>query len=144
MTTKRNERPSLDELSPRRPGRGLSPQKPPQEKKHVPTTQEIETNLKESLESTDEGLKKFLASLRQAGMPEAVQAYRAMQMVLVQQRLWTHQHRHDQLLPSFRSIARTTGEIHKIFASFADVMKPLKEIDKIRGTLMVPEPDKGK
>jgi hypothetical protein len=121
--SKREERPSLSELSPR---------KREEEKKRAPSNHEIEKNLKESLTSTDEGLKQFLASLRQAGMPEAVQGYRAMQMVIVQQRLWVEAHHRSQLQPLFRSIAQTSGEIHRIFASFADVMKMLKEVDKLR------------
>jgi hypothetical protein len=110
----------------------LSPRKPKEEKAKPLSTYEIEKNLKGSLAATDEGLKKFLASLKQAGMPEAVQGYRAMAMVLLQQRLWAHEHRREQLLPHFRSIAQTAGEIHRIFASFADAMKPLKEVDKLR------------
>jgi hypothetical protein len=64
-------------------------------------------------------------------MHEAAHAYRGMQMVLVQQRLWADAHHRAELLPLFRSIAETAGELHRIFASFADVMRPLKELDKL-------------
>lgn len=138
----RTERTSLTELSPRRPAREVSPRKPAQENKRPLTSHEVEKGLRESLVSTDEGLKKFLDSLRQARMPEAVQGYRAMQMVLVQQRLWASEQRSDQLLPLFKSIAETAGEIHRIFASFADVMRPLKELDQL-STPEAAEPDKG-
>jgi hypothetical protein len=136
---KKTQRPSMSELS-----RRQSPQerRPQQEKTRPPTSQEVEKNLAESLASTDEGLKAFLASLRQARMPEAVQAYRAMQMVLVQQRLWANEHRREQLLPRFRAIAQTAAEIHRIFSSFADVMKPLKELDKLRAPLVAKPPPK--
>ncbi len=72
-------------------------------------------------------------------MPEAVQAYRAMQMVVLQQRLWVHGNGREQFLPEFASIAQTAGELHRIFASFADVMKPLKEVDKL-GALEITKP----
>lgn len=118
----------------------LSSRKPPQDKPRLPTPQEIEKNLKESLASTDEGFKQFLASLRQAKMPEAVNAYRAMQTVLVQQRLWAHDNRREQLLPQFRSIAQTAAEIYQIFSSFAEVMKPLKELDRLHAPTVVEPP----
>lgn len=131
---------SMLELGPRRTGQvaprksmqDLTPRTTVQEKPRTATLQEIEENLRQSLASTDEGLKKFLASLQQAKLPEAVQGYRAMQMVLIQQRLWAEQHGGDHLAPAFRSIAETAGEIHRIFALFADVMRPLKELDGLR------------
>ncbi|HEU4403868.1 MAG TPA: hypothetical protein VFS43_01035 [Polyangiaceae bacterium] len=96
-----------------------------------PSNYQIEKGLKHSLESTDAGLKQFLESMRASGMASAPQAYRAMQMVLIQQRLWADAHHRAQLQPLFRSIAQTAGELHRIFAGFADVMKPLKELDKL-------------
>jgi hypothetical protein len=92
---------------------------------------QIEKGLKQSLESTDAGLKQFLASMRESGMAAAPQAYRAMQMVLIQQRLWADEHHRAALTPLFRSIAKTAGELHQIFTSFADVLRPLKEVDKL-------------
>ncbi|MEZ4294587.1 MAG: hypothetical protein R3B70_06400 [Polyangiaceae bacterium] len=122
--SRREQRSSMSELTPRR--KKEEPAKKPL------TVAEVEKNLKASLASTDEGLKKFLASMREARMDEAVHAYRSMQVVLVQQRMWAQTNRRDQLLPLFRSIARTSGEIHRIFSGFAEVMKGLKEVDKIR------------
>jgi len=112
----------------------LRPRAQQVEKKRTPSNYEIEKNLRASLQSTDEGLKQFLTSLRQARMHEAAQSYRAMQMVLVQQRLWADSHHRTELEPLFRSIAKTSDELHKIFSSFAEVMKPLKELDKLRMT----------
>lgn len=141
----------MDELSPRRsrgnlsPGKSpkeVSPQDPLQDKKKPPTNQEIEQNLKESLHSTGEGLKNFLDSMQAAKMPEAVHAYRAMQIVLVQQRLWAEQYCGGRLLQQFQSIAQSAGELHRIFASFAEVMRPLKEIDKLSSP-MVTETEQG-
>lgn len=107
---------------------------------------DVDKKLVESLESTDAGLRKFLVSLRQAGMLEAVQGYRAMQMVLLQQRLWVAENKRDHILPLFQSIAQSAGEIHAIFSAFADIMTPLKEIDKLRSVLVKAQeaPDKEK
>lgn len=92
---------------------------------------QVEKGLKQSLESVDNGLKRFLLSMQESGMAEGVQGYRAMQMVLLQQRLWAHSHSRTQLAPLFRSIAKTAGELHRLFSAYAEVMKPLKEIDRI-------------
>jgi hypothetical protein len=91
----------------------------------------IERGLKQSLESVDNGLKRFLLSLQQAKMAEGIQGYRSLGMVLIQQRLWAHSHARTQLVPLFRSIAKTAGELHRIFSAYAEVMKPLKDLDKI-------------
>jgi hypothetical protein len=99
-------------------------------------------SLRDSLASTDEGLKRFLEVLRQSGLSESMHGYHAMQMVLVQQRLWAHAHRRTDLLPLFQSLARTTTEIHRIFSGFAAVMLPLKDLDKLsKMTGVDPEPD---
>jgi hypothetical protein len=91
----------------------------------------IERGLKQSLESVDNGLKRFLLSLQQARMTEGIQGYRSLGMVLIQQRLWAHSHARTQLVPLFRSIAKTAGELHRIFSAYAEVMKPLKDLDRL-------------
>jgi hypothetical protein len=98
------------------------------------STYEIEKGLRDSLESVDNGLKQFLLSLKESKMVEGLQGYRGMQLVLVQQRLWAHNHSRVQLLPQFRSIAKTAAELHRIFSSYAEVMRPLKELDRIGPT----------
>ena len=92
---------------------------------------QIEKGLKQSLESVDTGLKKFLQSMKDSGMTEALQGYRAMQVVLVQQRLWAHSNGRTALAPLFRSIAQTAGELHRVFSGYAEAMRPLKELDRI-------------
>jgi hypothetical protein len=91
----------------------------------------VALGLRDSLTATDEGLRRFLEMLHQSGLTEAVHGYRAMQMVLVQQRLWAHAQGRAELLPLFQSLARTADELHHIFAGFAAVMLPLKELDKL-------------
>ena len=103
----------------------------PPETEKLQTAAEIARGLQQSLASTSAGLAAFLAMLRDSGLAEAAHGYRAMQMVLVQQRLWTQTHRRDELLPLFASIAETAGELHRVFASFASVMAPLKELDRL-------------
>lgn len=127
------------DMSQLRPRRAEAPRRA--EKKRPPTNHEVEKGLRQSLESTDEGLRKFLEALRGSGMADAVQGYRAMQMVLVQQRLWAEEHHRDQLMPLFQSIARTAEDLHRIFASFADIMKPLKELDKLSASTAAPPED---
>lgn len=92
---------------------------------------QIERGLKQSLESVDAGLRSFLQSTKASGMAEALQGYRMMQVVLVQQRLWARSNGRTALAPLFRSIAQTAGELHRIFSGYAEAMQPLKELDKI-------------
>ncbi len=91
----------------------------------------IANNLKRSLQSADGGRASFLASLSGSGLREALSGYRQLQAVLIQQRLWAQDHSRSELEPLFQSIAETAGEIHAILAPYADIMRPLKELDKI-------------
>jgi len=112
--------------------RGAAPPPPaPAPVKGRQSAYQIEKGLKQSLESVDAGLKKFLASMKGSGMAEALQGYRTMQTVLVQQRLWAHSNGRTALAPLFRSIAQTAGELHRIFSGYAEAMRPLKELDKL-------------
>ena len=93
--------------------------------------EEIAASLKQSLASTNDGLMKFLASLQQAGLPNAVIGYRQLQMVLIQQRLWARNHNREELNALFQSIAHNAEELHRIFAAFAGIMEPLKDLPNI-------------
>jgi hypothetical protein len=112
--------------------RGAAPSPPaPTPPKGRQSAYQIEKGLKESLESVDKGLKQFLNSLQESRMTEALQGYRMMQRVLIQQRLWAHTNSRSALVPLFRSIAHTAGELHRIFSGYTEAMRPLKELDKI-------------
>lgn len=114
------------------PRRGAPPPPPaPAPAKGRRSAYEIERGLKQSLESVDAGLKQFLQSLKDSGLAEALQGYRTMQVVLVQQRLWAHNNHRTALAPLFRSIAQTAGELHRIFSGYAEAMRALKDLDKI-------------
>lgn len=130
----------------RRPRREATPQlrqrseAAPREPASLQPQGDAPRNLQQSLTSTDAGLKNFLTALRDSGLPDAIPGYREMQMVLVQQRLWAHSNRRSELIPLFQSIARTAGELHRIFAGFAEVLRPLQILDKLtRMTGLDPE-----
>ncbi len=93
--------------------------------------EEIAHSLRTSLESTNDGLTKFLVSLRQAGLPDAVKGYRQLQMVLMQQRLWAQNHKRQELDSLFQSIARNAAELHAVFAAFAGIMEPLIDLPNL-------------
>lgn len=92
---------------------------------------EIEAGLQQSLEAVDRGLQRFLRSIEESGLREALPGYQNLQAVLIQQRLWTDSNGRAQLVPLFRSIAASCAELHRVFSSYAGVMQPLKELDKL-------------
>jgi len=87
--------------------------------------------LRGSLESTRDGLATLLASLEQSGFGEATAPYREMQLVLLQQRLWSRTHGRDDLDPLWSEIAETAARIHAILAAFAEIMGELSALDRI-------------
>ncbi|HET9528726.1 MAG TPA: helix-turn-helix domain-containing protein [Blastocatellia bacterium] len=93
--------------------------------------EEIAKSLKRSLENADRGLSLFLASLDGSGLPDALKGYRQLQMVLIQQRLWAHNHSRAELVPLFQSIAGTAARIHAILSPYAELMRPLKDLDSM-------------
>lgn len=92
---------------------------------------QIAESLQRSLASTEAGLRSFLSVLRDSGLVEAAQGYRALQMCLVQQKLWAHHHGRSELTAAFAGVASAAGELHKVFSTFTAVMAPLRELDKL-------------
>ena len=92
---------------------------------------EIARSLLESLESTQSGLRAFLASLRNSQMSEALDGYRGLQLILVQQRLWAINHGRTELMPHFDAVAKIAGEIHDILAPYAALMQLLSRLHKV-------------
>jgi hypothetical protein len=92
---------------------------------------EIARTLKSSLENAGRGLSVFLASLDGSGLADALKGYRQLQIVLIQQRLWAHNHSRAELVPLFQSIAATADRIYAILSPYAELMKPLKDLDSI-------------
>ncbi|WP_428267627.1 hypothetical protein [Haliangium sp.] len=92
---------------------------------------DTERGLEQSLAAAQDGLERFLASIRSSGMAEAAANYRDLQAVLIQQRLWAERHGATRLGPRFRAIAAICKELYEVFATYAGVMQPLKELDKL-------------
>jgi hypothetical protein len=88
-------------------------------------------DIRRSLESTHKGLETLLASLERSGLKDAADPYRDMQLVLIQQRLWSRNHRRDDLEPLWSQIAETARAVHEILAAFAVVMGELGDLDQI-------------
>lgn len=84
-----------------------------------------------SLQGTVQGLEMFLQSLQKSGMVEGLDAYRDMQRLLVVQRLWAENNGARETAPEFRAIAGLAGQLHEVFAGYAEVMKKLSELDKL-------------
>ena len=76
---------------------------------------ELATALKQTLDNAERGLRSFLASLQNSGLPEATGGYRQLQALLLQQRLWTISQQRAELNGNFTRIAQLAGELHKIF-----------------------------
>ena len=93
--------------------------------------EEIAKSLKASLENADRGRSLFLASLEGSGLPDALKGYRQLQMVLIQQRLWAHNHSRAELVPLFQAIAGTAARIHAILSPYAELMRSLKDLDSM-------------
>jgi len=82
--------------------------------------------LAQSLESTSLGLEAFVKSVQT--FKEALHPYQQMQMVLVQQRLWSRQHARKDLDPLWQRIAASSRELHVVFSGFAGMMDLLRSI----------------
>lgn len=91
--------------------------------------QQIAEKLAESLESTSRGLAVFSRSAEP--FREALKPYQQMQIVLMQQRLWSKRHKRDDLDPLWRKIAASSRELHSVFSGFAGVMDVLRFIDTV-------------
>jgi hypothetical protein len=92
---------------------------------------DVPPDLGRSLESTVRGLRALLGSLERSGFKEAAAPYREMQLVLLQQRLWSRNHGRVDLDPLWSELAATARAIDEILAEFGDVMGDLAELDRI-------------
>lgn len=88
--------------------------------------------MKQSLEATARALGAFVESLERSGFKKSIPAYRQMQQVLIQQRLWADRQSRNELLQNWESIARQSDELYQVMKSFAEVMGELRNIDKIK------------
>lgn len=88
--------------------------------------------MKQSLESTARALGAFVESLERSGFKKSVPAYRQMQQVLIQQRLWADRQSRNELSSNWESIARQSDELYQVMRSFAEIMGELRNIDKLK------------
>lgn len=102
--------------------------------------QELESNVSDALSAAKAGLEHFLEVVEASGLSRGVQEYRNLQAVLVQQRLWADRNNCTELMRLFEPIAKTAAELHRIFHAYAETMKRLKEIDKLRAAETGPAP----
>jgi hypothetical protein len=91
--------------------------------------QEIATILKGSLQSTCRGLNLFANSLKTSGFAEAVPKYRQLEIVLIQQRLWSKNKSREELLALFQEIAQTAHQINKSIGPLSEIMGQLAVLD---------------
>lgn len=90
-----------------------------------------EPDLAASLQSTRRGLETLLRSLETSGFADSIGPYREMQVVLLQQRLWSRSQERAELDPEWEEIARTARAIEEILSGFASVMGELGQLDRI-------------
>jgi hypothetical protein len=95
-----------------------------------------EPDLAASLGSTLRGLQTLLRSLEGSGFADSIGPYREMQVVLLQQRLWSRSNGRADLDPTWAEIAETARSIDEILSGFAAVMAELGQLDRVE-----PAPD---
>jgi hypothetical protein len=88
-------------------------------------------DLRRSLESTLGGLHALLESFDRSGFKDAAAPYREMQLVLLQQRLWSRNHGRVDLDPLWAELAATARAIEEILTEFGAVMADLADLDQI-------------
>ena len=92
---------------------------------------EAPPDLRRSLESTLRGLRALLESLERSGFKDAAAPYREMQLVLLQQRLWSRNHGRVDLDPLWSELAATARAADEILTEFGAVMADLADLDRI-------------
>lgn len=97
-------------------------------------TEKISNNLKNSLESTVKGLQMFSRSLEKSGMNESIPEYKKLRYILIQQRLWSQNHKQEMLQPLWDEVSKHATKIVETLTSFAEVMNELKDINTINHT----------
>lgn len=121
---------------PRRMRRGRLSQPSPSPRPSANGQPKAEPDLAASLASTLGGLQTLLRSLEGSGFADSIGPYREMQVVLLQQRLWSRSNGRADLDPTWDEIAETARAIEEILGGFAGVMSELAHLDRIE-----PAPD---
>ncbi|MFD7457817.1 MULTISPECIES: hypothetical protein [unclassified Streptomyces] len=86
-----------------------------------------------SLAATCEGLDRLRGSLYESGFAEAVDPYRRMRQVLLQQREWALAHDCRDLDPYWQSLGATARAIRGVLSEFSAALDGLDRIDRAGG-----------
>jgi len=92
----------------------------------------ISQQMKKSLENTSEGLKLFAESLKNSKLESAIPQYRQMQIILLNQKLWSDKQSIHEFDPLWEQIAEQSNKIFQIVSPYATIMEELKQIDTIQ------------
>ena len=99
----------------------------------------IASNVKTSLESTIQGLKAFVESLEKSGFVRSLPAYKQLQYVLIQQRLWSQGQARNELQPLWEQVAQQSEYLYNIVKPFVEIMGELRLIDKSNSQVLTSE-----
>lgn len=94
--------------------------------------------LEKSLKSTIDGLSLLARSLEASGIEKATPGYAQLQAVLVQQRLWSRNHKQSHLDTLWRKIGEQANRIHGLLNPLTQIMVQLRSIETITE---IPETD---
>lgn len=97
----------------------------------VRETRQTARSLEKSLESANQGLNALLQSLEQGHFREAADSYRQMQIVLIQQWLWSRAYRRDELETAWQAIQHTARSIVELLTALSSAIEPLAHLDTI-------------
>lgn len=98
----------------------------------IEDVEKIAQKMKLSLESTVRALTLFVDSLEKSGFGTSIPAYRQMQYVLLQQRLWADRNSRKELQPLWESLSQQSDKLYQLMEPFAEIMNELRSIDKIK------------
>lgn len=93
---------------------------------------ETARQLNESLAETERGLRTFLQSLERAGMRDALDGYRQLQAVLIQQRMWARTQNRFEMDTRFRALGGVCADIHDLLGGYVEIMGRLQHLADLR------------
>ncbi len=96
---------------------------------------DVARRLKDSLISTEDGLKTFLQSLERSGLRTAAPAYRQMALAVAQQKMWADANGRRELDRLFKGVARNAAEIEKLMTRFAEAIAPLAALNDLKAEI---------
>jgi biotin operon repressor len=95
------------------------------------TDDELASSLNQSLQSTIKGLKLFANSLKASGFAEAAPKYRQMEIVLIQQRMWSKNKNRKELDSTWREVAGVASQIYNALYPLSEIMNQIGAIETL-------------